>query len=328
MGDRKLTIADVFAARQVVGRFLSPTPLLRSRGLSERVGADVYVKYEDMSPIRSFKARGGIYCASQLGPEVAGLSCASTGNHGQGIAYGARLFNKKAVVVVPVGGNEQKMAAVRALGADLRVEGENLAESNEIAKRIADDEGLRYIEDGEDPDVMLGAATLGLEIVEQLPRFDALFAPVGGGNLIAACGLATKGLRSDSRLIGVQPEGAPAVYESWKAGKPLHSDQCDTFAGGLATSYPGTFTFTYLMQTVNDMTLVSDAAIADAAVVMLAETGHLPEGAGAAGLAGLLANAGSCAGQTVVVLLTGNNFEQRIWQQVRSHAGAQAVAAG
>jgi threonine dehydratase len=328
MGDRELTIGDVFAARQVVRRYLAPTPLLRSRGLSERIGAAVYVKYEDMTPIRSFKARGGIYCASRLGPEVVGLSCASTGNHGQGIAYGARLFNKKAVVVVPVGGNELKMAAIRDLGADLRVEGENLAESNEIAKRIADKEGLRYIEDGEDPDVMIGAATLGVEIVEQLPRFDALFAPVGGGNLIAACGLATKGLRPNSRLIGVQPEGAPAVYDSWKAGKPLHSGRCDTFAGGLATSYPGMFTFPYLMETVDDMTLVSDDAIAAAAVVMLAETGHLPEGAGAAGLAGLLAEPGRYAGQTVVVLLTGNNFEQRIWQQVHSRTGAQAVTAG
>jgi threonine dehydratase len=327
MGDRNLTIGNVFAARQVVGRYLSATPLLRSRGLSDRVGADVFVKYEDMSPIRSFKARGGIYCASQLGPNVAGLSCASTGNHGQGIAYGARLFGKKAVVVVPVGGNEQKMAAIRDLGADLRVEGENLAEANEIAKRIAEKEGLRYIEDGEDPDVMLGAATLGLEIVEQLPRFDALFAPVGGGNLIAACGLATKGLRPDSRLIGVQPEGAPAVYESWQAGKPLHSDQCDTFAGGLATSYPGTFTFTYLKETVDDMVLVRDDAIAEAAVVMLAETGHLAEGAGAAALSGLLADPARYADQTVVVLLTGNNFEPRIWQEVRGAAAAQAVTA-
>jgi len=321
----QLTIADVYRARQIVGRELPPTPLLRSRQLGERAGCDVYVKYENLSPIRSFKARGALYCLSRLGLDEAGVVSASTGNHGQGIAFAARRFGRRAVVVVAEGANPQKMAAIRDLGADLRVHGRDLAEANEEARRIARAEGLRYVEDGEDPDVMLGCATLALEVVEQLPDFTHLLVPVGGGNLLGACALVVKSLRPDARLIGVQPEGAPAVVESWRAGRPLRLDRCATFAGGLATSYPGGFTFDYL-RGVDDMLLVSDDAILDAAVTMLAATGHLPEGAGAAALAGLLADPTRFRGGRVVLLLTGGNYEPLIWQHLTGQRPAEPAA--
>lgn len=312
------TLTDVYRARQVVGRYLGPTPLLRSRDLSERAGAQVYVKYENLSPIRSFKLRGGIYCASQLGPEVAGLACASTGNHGQGIAYGARLFGKRAVVVVPEDANPRKLAAIRDLGAELRVHGTHLGEANDEAKRVADAEKLAFVEDGEDADVMIGCATLGLEIVEQCPTYDDLIAPVGGGNLLAALALVTKTLRPETRLIGVQSTAAPAVYSSWRAKRPVQLGPAQTFAGGLATSVPGLYTFPFLRDHVDDLVVVEDDALQDAAVVMLEETGHLPEGAGAAALAALIADRGRFAGRTVVLLLSGGNFERAIWDRVRS----------
>lgn len=315
------TLADVYRARQVVGRYLAPTPLLRSRGLSERLGCEVLVKYENVSPIRSFKARGGVYRASRLGPDTQGIACASTGNHGQGMAFGARLFGKRAVVVVPEGANPRKVAAIRDLGADLRVHGAHLGEANEEAKRIAAAERLVFVEDGEDPDVMIGCATLGLEIVEQCPDYADLVVPVGGGNLLAALALVSKTLRTEARLTGVQASAAPAVYESWRAGRTRQLGPPRTFAGGLATSVPGSFTFPFILGLVAHFVLVEEEALQDAAVTMLRETGHLPEGAGAAALAAVLADAGRYAGRTVVLILSGGNFEDAIWQRVRGENG-------
>jgi threonine dehydratase len=305
----------------VVGRYLAPTPLLRSPGLSRRTGAEVSIKYENLSPIRSFKLRGAIFCLSRLDPSTEGIACASTGNHGQGMALAAARFGRRAVVVVPEGANEQKVAAIRELGADLRVAGPDLTAASEAAQRIAAAEGLVYVEDGEDRDLLIGCATVALEIVEQQPEFDDLLVPVGGGNLIAACALVTKTLRPEARLGGVQSTGAPAVYRSWQEGRAVRLDRPRTFAGGIATSYPGGFVFPLIRDRVDEIVLVPDEALLEAAVVMLAETGHLPEGAGAAGLAALLADPARYAGRRVVLILSGGNFEAAIWERLTAGRG-------
>jgi threonine dehydratase len=315
----QMSVGSVYQARQVVQRSLPATPLLHSLSLSRRLGCEVYVKGEHLSPIRSFKARGAIYCLSRLPSGRSGVACASTGNHGQGMAYAARLFGRRAVVVVPEQTTEQKQAAMRALGADLRVGGRDLAEATLLAQQAAAAEDLVYVEDGENEDVLLGCATLALEVVEQLPDFDYLFVPVGGGNLIAACSLVVKALRPDATLVGVQSTAAPAVYESWRAQRVVH-DRCETFAGGVATSYPCSLAFGLIQAGVDDMVLVSDDALIEAALTMLAETGHLPEGAGAAGLAALLANPERCHGQKVVLVLSGGNFEPVIWRRLRGQS--------
>lgn len=320
------TLTDVYEARQVVGRHLAPTPLLRNRQLSESLGCEIWIKYEDCSPIRSFKARGGIYRAATLEPGIGGLVTASTGNHGQGIALGARLFNRRAVIVVPEGANPDKIAAIRDLGADLRTVPGDLAAANEAAKQIATDEGLLYVEDGEDPAVMIGAATLALEIVEQLPHFDDLVVPVGGGNLLAACALVLAGIAPKTRLSGVQSEAAPAVYQSWQRGEPVRLGWCDTFAGGVATSYPGTYTFNIFQQRIDAISLVAEQDLISAALTMLRATGHLPEGAGAAALAGLLADPARYRGRRVVVLLSGSNAEPAIWEAVQNATALEIPA--
>jgi threonine dehydratase len=317
----EISLADVYRARSVVSRHLKPTPLLRNRGLSELLGCDLWVKYENCTPIRSFKGRGGIYRLSTLDAEIPGVVSASTGNHGQGMALGAKLAGKRAVIVVPAGANPGKVAAIRDLGADLREAGATLAESNEIAKQIGREENLLYVEDGEDPDVMIGCATLALEIVEQLPELDDLVIPVGGGNLIGACALVLKHAAPHVRLSGVQPEAAPAVYESWKAGKAVTSERCETFAGGLATNYPGSYTLDYWMDRVDSMSLVSEVALVESAIVMLRETGHLPEGAGAATLAGVLNDPERYKGKRVVILFSGGNAEQVIWDRLAASGG-------
>ncbi len=311
-------LADVYAARQVVRRYLPPTPLIHAPGLSRRFGCDVHVKCENLSPIRSFKARGAIYCLSRLDAAMTGVVCASTGNHGQGMALAARLFGRRAVVVVPRTTTEQKMVAIRHFGAELRVEGADLAEAGTFAQQMATEEGLLYVEDGEHPDVLVGCATLALEVVEQLPGVQHLIVPVGGGNLIAACSLVLQGLRLDTALTGVQSAAAPAVYESWRAGHTVRRDHGKTFAGGLATTYPCNMVFPLLQSGVDEMRLVGEEDLIAAARLMLAETGLLPEGAGAAALAALMAAPERYTGRQVVLLLSGGNFEPAIWSGLQA----------
>jgi threonine dehydratase len=311
-----VSLVDVYRARRALAPHLPPTPLLRSHPLSERLGCEFWIKYENCTPIRSFKGRGGIYRFLTLPAEYAGVATASTGNHGQGIALGAKVAGKRATVVVPEGANPAKVAAIRALGADLREIGTDLFLSNEEAKRIAAAENLLYVEDGEDPAVMIGCATLALEIIEQAPDLDDLVLPVGGGNLIGAAGLVLSNVAPHVRLTGVQSEAAPAVKHSFDAGEATWFDRCDTFAGGLATNYPGRFTFDYFKQRADRVDLVSEEELVSAAGTMLRTTGHLPEGAGAAALAAVLADPDRYAGRKVVILLSGGNVEPLIWDRL------------
>lgn len=310
------TLSDVYRARRVLSSHLAMTPLLRSQPLSERYDCNLWIKYENCSPTRSFKARGGLYRLSTLPAHFSGVVTASTGNHGQGIALGGATFGRRAVVYVPEGANPVKIAAIRALGADLRVAARALSESNEIAKAAGRDENLLYVEDGEDPDVMIGCATLGLELLEQAPDLDDLIVPVGGGNLIAACALVMSAAAPNVRIHGVQSAAAPAVHDSFLAGEPVTSPICATFAGGLATSYPGSYTFPFIKAGVDEIMLTGEDELIDSAIEMARSTGHLPEGAGAAALAGLRANPDRFRGRKVVLILSGSNAESAIWQRL------------
>jgi threonine dehydratase len=307
-----IAMIDVYRARRMLASHLLPTPLLRSRALSEQLGCELWIKHENCSPIRSFKARGGIYRLLTLPSEYDGVVTASTGNHGQGIALGARVANRRAIVVAPEETNPVKIAAMRDLGADLRIIGNDLAAANKAAREIADEEGLLYVEDGEDAAVMTGCATLALEVIEQLPGFDDLVLPAGGGNLLGAAGLVLGSVAPNVRLTAVQSDAAPSVHDSWQAQKPIWVDRCDTFAGGLSTNYPGGLTYEYWKSQVDRVDLVSEDDLVSAALQMVRATGHLPEGAGAAALAGVLADPARYANRTVVILLSGSNAEAKI----------------
>jgi len=309
---------DVYRAKRAIAPHLPPTPLLRSRVLSEQLECDLWIKHENCTPIRSFKARGGIYRLLTPPEDCAGVATASTGNHGQGIALGARVANRRAVVVVPEGANPVKVAAIRDLGADLRITGPDLASANKAAREIAEREDLLYVEDGEDAAVMTGCATLPLEIIEQAPDLDDLVLPAGGGNLLGAAGLVLGAIAPEVRLTAVQSDAAPSVQASWQARQPTWVDRCDTFAGGLSTNYPGALTFPYWNSRVDRVDLVSENDLVSAALQMVRATGHLPEGAGAAALAGILADPARYAGRKVVILLSGSNAEAAILDRLGS----------
>ncbi len=303
-------LLDIVKARQFLNTHLAPTPMYRSAGFSEMLGLELHVKYENFQPIRSFKIRGGLYTMSLLDAQqrTRGVTTASTGNHGQGIAYGGGAADIPVTVVIPHGTPDVKSQAIRRLGADLIVHGETIADGFARAREIAEEKDMVYIEDGEDFGLMAGAGTIGLEMLEILPDADAVVLPVGGGNLIAGVGTAVKAINPNVRLVGVQASNAPSVYRSWQEGRTVTTATCDTFAGGLATTYPGGLAFDVLKDLIDEMHLVTEEEMKKAIPVVLEHTGFIAEGAAAAVFAVCIREAVSWRGQRVATLFSGGNL--------------------
>ena len=250
---------ELMAARHYVASVHPRTPLRPSPQLSQLTGCDLHIKCEDESPIRSFKGRGAAWCVARLSPaeRQAGVITASTGNHGQGIAYAAARAGVRSIVVVPHGTSSIKEERIRSLGAELRIEGADLSEAALIAQAVARSEGMCYVEDGEDPALMAGAATVAWEILEDLPGTDLIVVPVGGGNLIAGIALVAKRLNPAIEIVGVQSEAAPSVARSFELGR-MTEEPCNTMAGGLATRLPGRLAFEVISELVDSVLLVSE----------------------------------------------------------------------
>ncbi|MCC6443993.1 MAG: threonine/serine dehydratase [Armatimonadetes bacterium] len=304
------SLSDIFAARQVVSRYLPRTPFLHSAALSGRLCCEVYIKYENMQPIGAFKVRGGIYLLSRLSAEERqrGVITASTGNHGQSIAYAARAFGVKACIAAPVGANPYKVTAMEALGAEVALHGRDFDEARLWAESKATEEGWRYIHPANEPLLIAGVATLSLEVIEDLPDADVILAPIGGGS--GACGhcLAAKRIRPQLQVIGVQAENAPAICRSWKSGQLLSTGSADTFAEGLATRYAFEFTLGILRRYLDDFILVSEAEMEEAILALLETTHQLAEGAGAAATAAAFQIKERLLGKKVVLILSGGNL--------------------
>src|ERR671936_1119603 len=217
------TFADVLAAKRRIAPYLRPTPLYAYPALSELVGTEVWVKHENHQPVGAFKVRGGVNLVSQLDEDERrrGVITASTGNHGQSVAYAARLFGVRAIVCVPEGANPVKLASMRALGAELVVHGRDFDDAREHCEALAAKHGYRYIHSGNEPLLIAGVATETLEILEEQPDIDVVIVPVGGGSGAAGTCVAAKGVRASIEVIGVQTAAAPAAYRSWKEQRPV-----------------------------------------------------------------------------------------------------------
>lgn len=310
MTEPHVSVADILEARRVIRRYLNRTPLYHYTGLSELLGASVYVKHENHQPIGAFKVRGGINLISRLTPEEKerGVITASTGNHGQSIAYAARLFGVRAVVVVPNGSNPDKVRAIQRLGADVIFHGADFDEAREYVEAVAEREGYRYVHSANEPLLIAGVGTIGLEIVEDLPQVDVILVPVGGGSGAAGISTAVKALNPRIEVIGVQSEGAPAAYLSWRDGRLVATETMTTFAEGLATRVGFEMTMSILRRNLTDFILVSDDEIRRAMLLMMEATHNLVEGAGAAPLAAALKIKERLRGRTVVLDQSGGNI--------------------
>jgi threonine dehydratase len=301
---------DVYEARRVVSRHLPRTPLVRSEPLSARLDADVYLKREDTLPTGAFKVRGGVNLVARLPDEFRdpGLVAASTGNHGQSVAYAGREFGVPVVVAVPEDANRDKVAAMEALGARVEHHGADYDEAREWAESLAAEEGYRYVHSANEPRLIAGVGTAGLEVVEELPAVDTLVCPVGGGSSAAGYCL-TAGAVGGADVIGVQAAGADAMYRGFHEGHLDPQETVATTAEGIASRVPFALTMEVLRERLHDMRRVTDDAIEDAMALCLREDHLVVEGASAAAVAAALDMGDELAGRTVVLQLSGRNVE-------------------
>ena len=298
--------ADVAAAARLIRSTQEPTPLLRSEPLSHRFGRVVYVKLELLSPIRSFKHRGALVAVDRIvgDTDAHTIVTASTGNHGQGVAYAGRRAGITVRVFAPVTAAREKLEAMRRLGADVEVVGENLDEAQRAAEAASGPQAI-YLEDGESPELMAGAATVLAEMLDAQPGLDTVVVPIGGGNLVAGSLLARAARGSDVRVVGVQSEAASAAARSWLEGRMVESP-CATFAGGLATTRPGRLALSVMVDLLDTVVIVSEEDLVAAMAVAVATHGVHVEGAAAASIAAVERFGAELPGEAVGLVLTGN----------------------
>lgn len=305
------TFEDIAAARPLVSRHLPKTPLLRVAALSERLGCDYYAKCENCQPVGAFKVRGGVNLVGTLSPDEkrAGVISASTGNHGQSVAFAGRLFGVRVIIYAPAENvNPLKLQAMRDLGAEVRLHGRNFDEAREEVERVAAREGLRYIHSANEPKLIAGVGTMALEIFEDLPEPDAIIVPVGAGSGACGNGIVAKTLRPQTRVIGVQSDRAPAVWHAWKERHLKPWPTMQTAHEGLGTRVPFELTTTLLWDVLDDFILVSDEEINEAICLLARYAKQVAEGAGAASLAAALRLHDHFLGKKVVGILSGGNI--------------------
>ncbi len=304
------TLLDVIEANKRIAGHVTRTPLHRYIGLEKLLGAaEVYVKHENHQRLGAFKMRGGINLLAQLSREELdrGVATASSGNHGQSIAYAAAVFGSKAYIAVPEGANPGKVASMRNLGAEVIHHGTYFDESRGYIERLSREEGYRYIHAVNEPRLIAGVGTYSLEIMEDLPDADMIIVPVGGGS--GACGacIAAKSVNPNVEIIGVQGSQAPAAYLSWERGEVVEAPMA-SIAEGLATGSGYELTQSILKKHLDDFILVTDDEMNAAIVAHLEQTHNLTEHAGAASLAGALKMRGRLSGKKVVLVMSGGNL--------------------
>ena len=299
---------DVLLAKRRIRPYLARTPLHRYPAIDDLVGAEVYVKHENYQPIGAFKVRGGINLISQLSPDEArrGVITASTGNHGQSLAYAARLFGVPARIVVPESANPGKVAAIRGMGGEVIFHGANFDIARVRCEELARERGYRYVHPGDEPLLIAGVATTALEMLEDEPDLEALIAPVGGGSGAAGACIVARAVSPGLRVIGVQSESSPAAWESWRQRKLVEAPN-RTVAEGLATGSAFGLPQSILWEMLETFVLVSDAEILQAIAWMVERAHTLAEGAGASPLAAAYGLRESLRGKKVGLVCSGGN---------------------
>lgn len=296
---------------------LFPCPALTQSG-----GPRVFVKYENHTAIRSFKGRGALGALARLSPaeRERGVVVASTGNHGQAIPWAGRALGVSSVVVVPASTPEVKRKAIVDNGGQLIEIDGDLGQAGEVAQEIAASDRRIFIDDGNDAGLMAGAATVGAEILDDLPDAATILVPVGGGNLIAGVALAARQRRSGARIVGVQSDAAQSVFLSWQQGRVVQAP-CATSAGGLATRFPGDLAFAVIKDLVDEILLVSEREIDAGVIRALRTTGQAVEGAAAASFAAWDRYRDTLGPGDVVLVLTGGNIEPGELRTLMNGAG-------
>ena len=315
-----ISFDDILAARDRLRPYLPPSPL-RSYALLDAAvghGVRVWVKHENLQPTGAFKVRNGLNAVLALdeASRRRGVVAASTGNHGQGLAFAGQKTGARVTICVPVGNNPDKNAAIRGFGAALIEEGVDYGAAVEVAERVKCAAGLTLLHSTNNASVIAGAGTIGLEILEEARGVDTLVVAIGGGSQAVGAIVAAQGLGRSLTVIGAQAAGAPAAHDSWHAKRRLTTERAATFADGVATRMTYDLTFDALADGLADFVTVTDAEIADAMRLILRTTHTLVEPAGAVGLAALLKLAPALSGRQVAIIFSGGNVDEATLRRV------------
>ncbi len=302
------TFQDVLHARRQIRPYLKRTPIYSYPTINALIGTEVFIKQENYQPVGAFKVRGGINLVSQLSPEERekGVIAASTGNHGQSVAYAAQLFGVKAIIVVPENANPGKVAAMQGMGAEVVFHGANYDQSKLHCETVAREHGYRYIHSGNEPLLIAGVATEALEMLEDEPGLEVIIVPIGGGSGAAGVSIVAHAVNPHIQVIGVQSEASPAAYESWRQRRLVEAPN-RTFAEGLATGVAFELPQKIMLELLYDFMLVSEEEIMRAMVWMIERAHTLAEAAGAASLAAAYRLRDTLKGKKVGLICSGGN---------------------
>ncbi len=311
-GTLPVTLADIRAAAATIAGAVERTPLAHSRTLSEICGCTVLLKFENLQYTASFKERGALNKLARLSPAQrrAGVIACSAGNHAQGVAYHAQRLGIPAVIVMPEGTPFTKIGQTRRFGADVVVKGADLSEAQDHAAALQRERGLVFVHPYDDPEIIAGQGTIALEMLEGGEALDALVVPVGGGGLISGIAAAAKALRPELAVYGVEAALYPAMSQVLRGEEPRAGGV--TIAEGIAVKRPGEITRAMIAALVEDILLVSENALEQAVLLMLEIEKSVTEGAGAAGLAAVVANRARFAGKRVGIVISGGNIDARL----------------
>jgi threonine dehydratase len=313
-----IEIGDIQAARTRIQEAIYLSPCAHTHGLSERLGAEVYLKLENLQMSGSFKERGACnrLRLATAGERARGVVAASAGNHAQGVAHHAKRLGIDATIVMPLSTPMSKVEATRRLGGRVLLHGQDYDEAAAEATRIADAEGRLFVHPFDDPAVMAGQGTIGLELIEQVPDLDMVIVPVGGGGLIGGIATAIKAVRPAAEVIGVEPASVPSLGRALEVGGPVTLPPARTLADGIAVRRVGEAPFEVARRRVDRVVTVDDEEIAEAILVLLEHEKTVAEAAGAAALAALLAGRVACEGRRVVALVSGGNIDVQVLSRI------------
>ena len=305
-------------AARLVYRHLPPTPQYAWPLLAKRVGAEVWVKHENHTPIGAFKVRGGVVFADRLRrerPDAAGIVSATRGNHGQSLAFAARATGLRATICVPFGNSVEKNAAMRALGAELVEHGDDFDAAKERAQDLAKERGL-YMVPSYHATLVLGVATYARELYEAVSDLDTVYCPIGLGSGISGLVLVRDLMGLKTKVVGVVSTGAPTYALSYRAKRPVPTNSAKTFADGVAVRIPDERALDLMLKGVERMVEVTDEEIGAAMRALYEDTHNLAEGAGAAALAGLMQERDRQRGKKVAVVLSGGNIDRAVYLDI------------
>jgi threonine dehydratase len=305
------TFEDVVAAREFIAPYLPKTPLIRVDAISEMLDCEYYAKLENLQPVGAFKVRGGVNIVGTASDEERRRSfvAASTGNHGQSLAFAGKLFASRVIIYAPAENvNQAKMRAIRNFGAEVRLHGRDFDEARQECERVASAEGLRYVHSANEPKLIAGVGTMGLEIFEDLPDVDVIIAPAGGGSCASGNCIVANELNPNVSVIAVQSEAAPAMWHAWRNHTLEPYPTMKTEHEGLATRVPFELTNKILWELLSDFVLVTDAEINDAIRLLAKHGKQVAEGAGAASLACAIKLRENLRGKKVVGIVSGGNL--------------------